>query len=1287
MPKLEASRWRRAGHQYGLSVLLLCALLRSQVLAADNVTGNLINFDNDGYWSWYMDERTIIDPANGKLLVGSVSGSPVRYPIGRPTGSVDVVSFDFATGNRTRSQLSDIDEDDHNAPGLIILPDGRYLAMYSNHGNTGMGDYLSRYRLSSNQGATWTAEQSFNWQSVTGWNTAPNANNRVSYHNLYYLSADNAGAGRLYNFSRATHQSANALVFNPTTNTWSWGGQLTESATGGYSTGYIKYASNNVDRIYFMSTETHPRNYNNNVYAGYVSDGVSYDMQGNVIDANLFNNDDTAGNGAVPDITSFSKIFQADAAGPGNVHTRAWTVDLSLGPDGNPCGLFTTRWKDDDPLGNGEGVYGANQEKDNNGYYHHTLWYAKYDGSQWHVNPVAQMGQMMYLAEEDYTGLGAINPKDPNTIYVSTPLDPRTAVEPPLTPGGPSPTPSPTDYSWNPTYQVQGGQHEIYKGVTHDNGATWAWTPITQNSVVDNFRPIIPSWDTDNTAVVWFRGTYTTAHDTDAAIVGILDRNHEQLGPIHYVDATTSNTTRASGTGAWSSGPSDAEAGASATDNLWHWRTGTGNNGDVLAAGATNTTATENAPLVMTTLTGLADGVYDVFAYFWANPGQDWRLQAGFAANDLMLFRDNGAQQAEEAQFDPNDPTVLLTAASGSALYRAYVGRKEVVDGAAIDVFIDDFMTSTTTAGANRAWYDGLGYGLVSTIIDELAGDFNGDLVVDVADYTLWRDNLGAADESAIGGNGDGLNGVDESDYEIWKSHFGESLAAGSGARQVVPEPATLPLVALAGTLVSLARSRRRTASFGALVLLLVGVAPVHAVGTTSYITSNPSAGRFNLSTATEAAPLLLDSSDHAGVLRVAKHLQADIENVTGHEPQLVIGEQPAGRDVVLIGTLGKNATIDRLVAEKKLDVAEIAGEWEAFLATVVDRPVEGADRALVIVGSDKRGTIYGMYDLAAQIGVSPWHWWADVPVKKQPTLSVLPGRHVQPSPKVKYRGIFINDEAPALAGWMQDKFGGHNHKFYDHVYQLILRLKGNYLWPAMWGRSLYDDDPESPRLADEYGIVIGTSHHEPMMRAHVEWERYGKGPWNYDANEAKLREFWTAGVRRMGANESVVTVGMRGDGDEPMSETANIALLERIVADQRGIIAEVTGKDPAQVPQMWALYKEVQKYYDRGMRVPDDVTLLLCDDNWGNIRKLPKVGEKPRAGGYGIYYHFDYVGGPRNYKWLNTNSIPRVWEQMHLANEYGVDRLWIVNVGDIKPMELPTEFFLDYAWNPDAWP
>ncbi|MDZ7295535.1 MAG: glycosyl hydrolase 115 family protein, partial [candidate division KSB1 bacterium] len=204
------------------------------------------------------------------------------------------------------------------------------------------------------------------------------------------------------------------------------------------------------------------------------------------------------------------------------------------------------------------------------------------------------------------------------------------------------------------------------------------------------------------------------------------------------------------------------------------------------------------------------------------------------------------------------------------------------------------------------------------------------------------------------------------------------------------------------------------------------------------------------------------------------------------------------------------------------------------------------------------------------------------------------------------------------------------------------------------------------------------------MMRAHDEWRRYGAGPWNYELNRTRLQEFWREGIRRMGSYESIVTIGMRGDGDEPMSEEANIALLQRIVHDQRQILREVTGRDPATIPQVWALYKEVQEYYDKGMRVPDDVTLLLCDDNWGNIRRLPKPGDPPRPGGYGIYYHYDYVGGPRNYKWLNTNQVARVWEQMHLAYEHGVRQIWIVNVGDIKPMEFPIEFFLDYAWDPE---
>jgi len=471
-------------------------------------------------------------------------------------------------------------------------------------------------------------------------------------------------------------------------------------------------------------------------------------------------------------------------------------------------------------------------------------------------------------------------------------------------------------------------------------------------------------------------------------------------------------------------------------------------------------------------------------------------------------------------------------------------------------------------------------------------------------------------------------------------------------------------------------------------VVLVFAVSQIAlAVDGASYISTKNGKGYFTISASGKSAPLFVNSKDYPGVIRILKHLQADIGSVTNTEPELSIDKIPAAKEIILVGTLGKNPVIDKLVRDKKLDVNGIAGKWEAFLIQVVENPLPNVERALVIVGSDKRGTIFGMYDLAAQIGVSPWYWWADVPVKKKPELYVLPGHHTLGEPAVKYRGIFINDENPALFGWVNKTFGDFNHQFYEKVFELILRMKGNFLWPAMWGKAFYDDDSLNAPLADEYGVVISTSHHEPMMRAHVEWQRYGSGPWNYEKNEAKLREFWTAGVKRMRNYESIVTLAMRGDGDEPMTEAANVALLQRIVKDQREILAEVTRKDVTSIPQVWALYKEVQEYYDKGMRVPDDVTLLLCDDNWGNLRKLPQLNEKSRPGGYGIYYHYDYVGGPRNYKWLNTNQISRVWEQMHLAYRYGANRIWIVNVGDIKPMEFPIEFFLDYAWNPEQWP
>lgn len=479
----------------------------------------------------------------------------------------------------------------------------------------------------------------------------------------------------------------------------------------------------------------------------------------------------------------------------------------------------------------------------------------------------------------------------------------------------------------------------------------------------------------------------------------------------------------------------------------------------------------------------------------------------------------------------------------------------------------------------------------------------------------------------------------------------------------------------------------------GLAVLLLFAVPGQAGLGLSENLVSEePQPGAFPLVAPDQTAALCYDASDYKGVIRAIGDLQTDIERVTGQKPPLAASRPAAGHPVI-IGTLGKSEMVDRLVASNKLDAVDLKGKWESFVIVTVDAPMPGIDQALVIAGSDKRGTIYGIYELSEQLGVSPWYWWADVPAQKRDNAYVLAGRYAGGEPAVKYRGIFINDEEPCFGPWAREKFGGVNSKMYVHMFELILRLRGNYLWPAMWGKSMYEDDPESARLANEYGIVIGTSHHEPMTRAHVDWTRHkndhGNGEWNYATNEEGLKRFWTDGIRRNIEHETIITLGMRGDGDEPMIKSgdmaANIELLEKIIVDQRQIIARETDVDPTGVPQLWALYKEVNHYYDNGMKVPDDITLLWCDDNWGNIRRLPTPGERRRSGGAGIYYHFDYVGGPRSYKWINTNPLPKVWEQMNMAYEYGADRVWIVNVGDLKPMEIPIEFFLRMAWNPRA--
>lgn len=455
----------------------------------------------------------------------------------------------------------------------------------------------------------------------------------------------------------------------------------------------------------------------------------------------------------------------------------------------------------------------------------------------------------------------------------------------------------------------------------------------------------------------------------------------------------------------------------------------------------------------------------------------------------------------------------------------------------------------------------------------------------------------------------------------------------------------------------------------------------------------------FRLIADGRGAPVVVDAAANVAVRDAATAFARDLATVGGGAPSPVRTAPVAGGDMILIGVLGQSPLVDRLVANGRIAVADLAGRWEAYRQLVVDDPFPGVRRALVVVGADRRGAVFGAYDLSEKAGVSPWAWWADVPVRRRRDLYVTAGVRTD-APKVRYRGIFINDEDPAFGTWARKKFGGVNAQAYAHVFDLILRLKGNYLWPAMWGKSIAADDPRSMALADRKGVVLGTSHHEPMTRAQAEWHRDKQGgvtggAWDYVANGRNLRAFWRGGLERMMARgggargpgqgyEQLVTLGMRGDGDEPMTEGTATELLETIVADQRRIIADVTGRPVERTPQVWALYKEVQDYYDRGMKVPDDVTLLFSDDNWGQIRRLP-TGDAPRAGGYGVYYHFDYVGGPRSYKWLNTSQIEKVWQQMDLAYARGARRIWVANVGDVKPMEFPIDFFLKMAWDPEA--
>ena len=424
-----------------------------------------------------------------------------------------------------------------------------------------------------------------------------------------------------------------------------------------------------------------------------------------------------------------------------------------------------------------------------------------------------------------------------------------------------------------------------------------------------------------------------------------------------------------------------------------------------------------------------------------------------------------------------------------------------------------------------------------------------------------------------------------------------------------------------------------------------------------------------------KGATIGFSAQEPKAVQMAAANLQEDFQRVMGFRPTT------ANQPTILIGTVGFNKQIDQWVKSGKL--VDLKGSREKFLITTIDGQI-------VIAGSDRRGTVYGIYELSRQMGVSPWYWWMDVPVAHHDYVGILPGTYTDGEPAVEFRGLFLNDEAPCLTSWVKNTYGTEygDHRFYARVFELILRLKGNMLWPAMWGWAFYADDPENSKTADEMGIIMGTSHHEPMARNHQEYARKrGEwGPWNYQKNQQKLDQFFREGIERMKGTEDMVTIGMRGDGDEAMSEDADTKLLQRIVENQRKIIKQVTKKPAQKTTQVWALYKEVLDYYDKGMRVPDDVIMLLCDDNWGNVRRVPNAQERKHPGGWGLYYHVDYVGAPRNTKWINVTQTQQMFEQLTLAYDYGIQRMWILNVGDLKPMEYPIQLFMDMAWNPKEY-
>jgi hypothetical protein len=467
------------------------------------------------------------------------------------------------------------------------------------------------------------------------------------------------------------------------------------------------------------------------------------------------------------------------------------------------------------------------------------------------------------------------------------------------------------------------------------------------------------------------------------------------------------------------------------------------------------------------------------------------------------------------------------------------------------------------------------------------------------------------------------------------------------------------------------------------------------AHGAESWVHETGGAQDFPLVREGRAASLIVADNDHEVVRLAVADLARDIASVTGVPPAILPRAAQAPGPTVIIGTLGRSPLIDRLAAAGLIDVTALKNAWESFIITVVPPVRPEATPLLVIVGSDRRGTAFGVYELSKQIGVSPWHWWADVAPEKKTELLIPAGTHRFGPPSVKYRGIFINDEDWGLQPWaatnLEPENGGIGPKTYAKVFELLLRLKANTLWPAMHACTKpFNADPRNAALADDYAIVMGSSHAEPMLRNNVgEWTG-PKPDYNYVANRDGVRAYWDERVRTNGRFENIYTVGMRGIHDSGIQGTKidaeRIAVLEQVFADQRAMLTQHVRPDLEHIPQMFCAYKEVLDLYRLGLKVPDDVTIGWPDDNFGYIRNFASAEERARSGGFGVYYHLSYLGRPLSYLWLGTTPPALIWEELTKAHAHGADRIWIANVGDLKPAEIGTEFFLRLAWDVNQW-